>query len=190
MPFKEGNRKYWMEVGNNSCQWESYDEKKGFHTCGQKADHVHHIQPEHYLLGQGVDPEQSVGMPLCARHHMRNTGGEIFDNDSSMHPDYGEAYTHYREWKSNEEHMMSITGRRVVDYSTSPFADVGREHRIKSERGERYHTGTDDTDEYYIDKMRNMATKFNAENDRSKPQLKQHKEHDPTKKKKWWDGLF
>lgn len=187
--FRPNVARWWMRVGGGRCQWENYTEQKGFRNCNEPARHVHHVIPEGVLLDQGLDPNDGIGMPVCEEHHVRNRGGEIFDHGSSFHPDVGEAFKHYKEWKSNELHMNSISGKwKPLDYSTSPFADVAREHKKKTARGERYHTGTEHTDMYYVRKMKQMAIDHVRETGDRKPKSKEHPRTDRKKrKKKWYD---
>jgi hypothetical protein len=51
--------------------YEIYTEEDGFQDCGRPAEHVHHIIPEGWLLALGEEPEHTVGMPLCAAHHVK-----------------------------------------------------------------------------------------------------------------------
>lgn len=190
MPFREGDRRFWMEVANGECQYEYYDEKKGWQKCKNKAKQVHHIIPESWSLAHGDDPERNVGMPLCEEHHVRNTRGEIFDEQSSFHPDIGEAHKSYREWKAQAEHMKEISGKKSIDYSTSPFAEVVKDHREKAKRGERICPGDESTDRYYEEKMRNRATAYCLATGKKKPNPKHHPDYDPKKKKHWWDRFF
>lgn len=190
MSFKEGTRQFWMRVGDNKCQYEFYTEKGGFRTCGAPAKHIHHIIGESETLLKGLDPEQNTGLPLCVDHHVRNRGEDLGEPDSSFHPDMGQAYKSYREWRQNTKHMNAISGRRTIDYSTSPFADAARSHKENILHGERYINGDDETDQYYIDKMVNKAVIYQAEHPEDrKPKTKPHKDTDPTKKEKRWYSL-
>ena len=191
MPFKERSRQFWFRVNNDKCAYEEYDEKTGFRECGERARQVHHIRGEADQLAAGEDPEHSVGMPLCQRHHVRNTGEDLGDPNSSFHPDIGEAYRSYGEWKDHQQHLNSINGRRSMDYSTSPFTETANGHREKIGRGERYINGDEGTDNYYEQKMRDKATRYLAEHpEEEKPDTKPHPRADRSKKKRWFDGLF
>lgn len=190
MPYKEGSRQFWFKVNDYKCAYDKYTEKGGYKECGEPAKHIHHIHGETEQLLNGQDPEHSVGLPACEDHHVRNTGEDLGEPNSSFHPDMGHAYGHYKEWKSNEEHMNAITGKRSIDYSTSPFADASKEHAIKAQHGERYINGDDGTDAYYEQKMRNKATLYLAQHpDEKKPQTKPHPKTDRSKAKKWWNFL-
>ena len=79
--FKESTAKWWHRVGNNRCQIEIYSERDGFQNCNQPSQHIHHIEPEGTILARGEDSERAVGMPLCSRHHVRNTGDEEFSDN-------------------------------------------------------------------------------------------------------------
>ena len=187
MPFKERTRQFWINVNDGKCAYEQYTEKKGFQECGDKARHVHHAEGEREQLMRGDDPEHSIGVPLCEPHHVRNTGEDLGEPDSSFHPDMGFAYRSYKEWKANEEHMKSITGRRLTNYGTSPFAETAKEHGKIARDGQRYINGDWATDEHYKQKMTDKATKYLAEHpEEKKPNTKPHPETDPTKKEKKW----
>ena len=187
MAFKEATRNWWMKVAGGKCQYDYYDEEKGgWLECNKPADEVHHIIPEGWQLARGEDPEHSVGLPLCRNHHSRNFGSEIFEYDSSMHPDIAIAFYDYHDWKTQEEHMAEIMGRERIDYSTSPFAEVSREHRQMTENGERYWVGDEASDQHYIQKMRDKATRYIAETGDKKPKTKEHPRTDRSKKKKWY----
>lgn len=86
--------------------------------------------------------------------------------------------------------MNDISGRDHVDYSTSPFADVARDHKAKIKRGERYIAGSEEIDRYYEDKMRNKSTRYQAETGESQKPTTPHKDFDPKKKKHWSDRFF
>ena len=190
MPFKEKTRQFWIRVNSGKCAYDQYTEKTGFKQCNNPATHVHHIEGERDLLERGEDPEDSVALPLCKDHHVKNTGEVLGEPDASFHPDMGEAFTNYKEWKRQQEHMNSITGKRTIDYSTSPFADAARGHRELLRDGQRYINGDEGTDQYYIEKMRNKAVIYQAETGDVKPRTKQHPETDKSKKpKRWYDGI-
>jgi len=187
MPFKKNTRKYHMKVTNERCQWESYSEEKGFDECGKKAKHDHHIKGEGKLIHEGKeDPEFSPGLPLCENHHVRNLKGDIYDANSSFHPDVGQAYKDYRGWKQKAEHMSSITGKRI-NYKNSPFGDVGREHREKNKRGERYISGDEGSDAHYERKMKQKQWEAKRDRGISPPRRKGHPRF---KKKSWIEELL
>lgn len=179
-----------MGLAEGKCQYDFYTEERGWQECGDKATHVHHIRGEAETLLAGDNPEENVGLPLCQNHHVRNTSDSEHTREFSFHPDMGFAYQDYSEWKKNEEHMNSITGRRKLDYSTSPFADAAREHKVKAERGERYIAGTEEIDEHYRQKMLLKATRAFIETGEAKKQYKPHPKYDPSLKRHWSDGLF
>lgn len=190
-PFKESTRQFWFKTTDGKCAYEQYTEKKGFQQCNAPARHIHHIRGEAETLLRGGDPEQNVALPACQNHHVRNTNDVLGEPDASFHPDIAQAYKSYKEWKANDSHMRSINGRKTVDYSTSPFAEVGKDHKQKAQRGERYIAGDGGTDIYYENKMREKATRYLAEHpDEHKPNAKPHPKTDPSKKpKKWYDLL-
>ena len=179
-----------MRVGEGKCQFEYYSEKRGWQQCKEPARHIHHIEPEAWTLDRGGDPEQNTALPLCPRHHIRNTSDEEHTRGFAFHPDTGEAYKHYGEWKQQQQHMNAITGKRLINYSTSPFGDMSKEHHRRSKENDRYWAGTDEIDRYYEDKMRNKAVIYQAETGDKKPKTKEHSKTDRSKNKKWYDGLF
>lgn len=189
MSFRPNTREFWLEVADYKCQYEQYTEKKGFQDCNAPAKHVHHIKGEHETLVIGENPDENTGLPLCTPHHVRNIGLDLGEPDSSFHPDMGQAYLGYKEWKANAQHMNYITGKRLIDYSDSPFAEAAKEHKVKIEHGERYINGDEGTDIYYTDKMTEKATRWLAEHpEEKKPHMKPHPEYDPSKKpKRWYD---
>ena len=186
MPFKESTRQWWIRVADNKCQYEFYTEEDGWQECQNLVDHVHHIIPEGEILIRGGDPERNTGLPLCKRHHVRGSSDEEHNPDFCFHPDIGDAYGRYGEWKSQQTHLRDIGERKSIDYSTSPFAEVNEEHRKMSERGERYVAGTPEVDQYYEDKMRIKATRYVIENqDDKKPDTAPHPKTDKSRKKGW-----
>lgn len=191
MSFKELTRDWWMAVAKNKCQYEIYSEKSGFKECGARAKHVHHIEPEGTVLARGADPERGIALPLCERHHVRNLGDEAYSNDFAFHPDAGEAYKKYHEWKRQNIHMQDITGKisRKIPHP-SPFEEMVEEHHRLRDLGELYHAGDPGMDEYLTDKMRNKGVIYQAKMGDKKPQTKQHPRFDPQKKKHWYDGIF
>ena len=188
MAFRKQTREFWLKAANYKCQYEFYDAQRGWRQCNAPAKHVHHIRGEAETLEAGDDPNDNVGLALCQNHHVLNTSGEEHSYDFSFHPDIGEAYTDYQEWKRQAEHMASITGK-AIDYSTSPFAEVGKRHQEMVKDGERYIAGDENIDEYYNDKMRVKASMYATESGEVKPQAKEHLKTDKSKKKHWWDGI-
>lgn len=188
MAFKEAYRQFLMKVTGGKCAYEQYTEKDGFKECGRPARQVHHIKGEAEQLINGLDPEHSEGLPLCENHHVRNESDILGDPDASFHPDMSGAYKAYHEWKRQQEHMKEILGRSTIDYSSSPFAETARDHQEKAKKGERYISGDDGTDEYYIQKMRAETIKYMAEHPGEKrPNTSPHPR--AKKKKKWYDYL-
>jgi hypothetical protein len=181
-------RNWWMRVGGERCQYEWYDEKRGWQQCRNTAKHVHHIIPESQQLANGEDPEHSMGMPLCQSHHVRNKGEEEHSKGFGFHPDIAGAYDKYGEWKQQAQHMKSISERRSIDYGTSPFAEVQHDHHEKAERGERFWGGTPEIDDFYVDKMETMGTRYLAEHPEDpKPKTKQHVKTEIIKRKHWYN---
>jgi len=187
VPYRESTRQYWLAVANNKCQWIYYDENRGWVQCNQTATHVHHIIPEGILLDEGEDSERSVGLPLCRNHHVKNLGSVEFEERSSMHPDTAIAYQEYGDWKQRTSHLRAITG--IKSDEPSPFVTMSRRHREHRDNGDRYHTGTEATDQYYIDHMKELECRYIAETGKKRPKTKPHADYDPTKKKKWFNFL-
>lgn len=192
MPFKERTASWWHRVAKDKCQYEIYSERSGIKPCNNPSQHVHHIVPEGGVLFEGGEPEHEVGMPLCARHHVKNIGTTEYSKDFSFHPDAGEAYKEYHDWKMENAHLGEITGKRSRKIPRqSPFADMADEHRKKQAKGERYHSGTPELDDYYTQKMRDKATRYLAEHpDDPKPMTSDNPRTDRSRKKHWYDGLF
>jgi hypothetical protein len=164
-----------------------YDEYGGWQKCQHNADHVHHVIPEGWLLQHGIDPEDSIGLPLCVFHHVKNEGDEPWDFTSSFHPDIAQAYSHYKGWKERavQERYLGLP------VEPSPFQDALREHRRKEEQGERYWSGTDEMDMFYLDLMSSKAIEYlTAHPDDPKPDTKDNPYYNPDKKKHWYDGFF
>lgn len=187
MAYRETTRQMWLSVADNKCQYEYYTERRGWQTCGARATHVHHLLGERDLLEAGEDPENSPALPLCKDHHVKNTGENLGEFDSSFHPDMGQAYTDYKEWKRQQEHLKSISGKRTTDYSTSPFAEAARGHTEAIKNGERYINGDWRTDAYYIQKMRGLLMLYLAQHPEGTRNIKPHPHQDKTKTKRWWN---
>jgi hypothetical protein len=189
MPFKENTASFWHKVAENKCQYEIYDEEHGIYDCNRPSKHIHHIVPEGTDLAQGNDSEHAVGMPLCERHHVRNLGDEEYSDDFSFHPDAGQAYKDYRNWKLENQHMQAITGKHSGKIPRqSPFQDMVDEHHRKQKAGERYHNGTPELEDYYTQKMRDKATKYLAEHpEEKKPDTKPNPRYDRSRKKHWYN---
>lgn len=188
MAYRPNTREFWLKVADYECQYHYYTEKLGWVICAEIANHVHHIKGERETLLGGGDPERNVGLPLCQNHHVRFTGDTLGEHGSSFHPDMGIAYTHYRSWKQKALHMNHISGKKNIDYSTSPFADAARDHEEMIKNGERYINGDDSTDEFYIQHMRTLAVKYLAEHpEERKPNTKHHLLYDSKKKKRWFN---
>lgn len=167
MAFSPRLREWWMKVGEGKCQYEFYDEKRGWQTCGKPAKHIHHITPDGWTRDRGGDPDNNVGMSLCENHHVRNYNDEPYSDNSSFHPDMAKAYKSYHEWKMQTQHMESITGKRPP--RNSPFDEAASEHRVMSKKGERYWSSTQEMDDYYEQKMRDKATSYISRTGDKKP---------------------
>lgn len=166
MAFAPKIREWWLRVSNGECQYEFYDEKKGWQKCHKPARHIHHVIPDGWTRDRGGDPDENVGMGLCQEHHVRNFSEEEHSDGFSFHPDMARAYKDYREWKLQHQQMERIAGHRTP--RDSPFDEAVQDHREKSKKGERYWAGTPELDAYYEQKMRDMATKHIAENPEDK----------------------
>lgn len=163
--FKPKTRKWWNAVAEGDCQYESYTERRGWQQCRRPLEHVHHVVPEGRTLARGRNPEKNTAMPLCRPHHVRNTGSEEHSEGFSFHPDIGEAYRSYGDWKREKQHQESILKRPITRASMpSPFDDAAKEHGRLTRQGKRYHAGTPE--------------KEHPRTDRSK------------RKKKWYDYYF
>lgn len=185
MSFRPNVRNWWMDVAGWRCQYEWYDEKRGWQKCKNRAKEVHHIIGEAETLQRGEDPNQNTGLPLCKSHHTRNPSWDEHSENFSFHPDMGQAQQAYKEWKRQMQHFNTMTGRRRIPYEDSPFAETHREHVKKASRGERYIAGTPDIDQYYIGKMQMMASEYVARTGKKKPDSKEHPDTDRSKKYHW-----
>lgn len=187
MPFREATRDWWMRVGNNTCQYEYYNEKGGWQQCTHYAEHVHHIIPEGWLLDHGEEPEHSTGMPLCTHHHVKFDGDEEWNYYSSMHPEIAWAYSQYRDWKMRASHQKEIG----LVPEKNPFQEMVEEHRKHTQLDERYWSTSPEMDQYYIDKMTMLAWQYVTNNPEDKrPDTKDHWKHDPEKSRRWTNGFY
>lgn len=191
MPYPEKIRNFWMNVAGKKCQQEFYTEQNGWEECNQTAKHVHHIEPERWTLEvEGKDADNNVALPLCENHHVRGKKAEVHSQDFTYHPDIGEAYSSYKDWKINKQ-RLEIKLEQKIDRRAypSPFDEAVEGHKSAIAKGERYWEGTPEVEQHYIDKMRNKATKYIAETGEKKPQVNRRVERH-TKKKKWYDAFF
>lgn len=190
MAFSGKLREWWLKVAGEKCQYIEYTEKRGFHTCGERANHVHHAPAEGWLLDHGEDPNQIAGVALCENHHVRNTSGDEYDPDSSMHPDMAQAYREYRQWKENNEHLRSISGNGHRKITPSPFDEALADHRRLTRSGERYWNTTPEMDDLYQERIKLLERRYLlAHPDEKRPETKPHKNYDPSKKKDWTDQV-
>lgn len=187
MSFRPNVRRWWMEVGGWRCQFEFYDERRGWRQCKERAKEVHHIIGEAETLHRGEDPNQNVGLPLCRGHHTKYLNDEAHAPDFAFHTDIARSRDLYPEWKRQQQHFNTMSGRRRIPYEDSPFADVAGEHRQKAARGERYINGSEEIDQYYIEKMQRLASAYVARIGKRKPESSPHPETDTSRKKHWTD---
>jgi hypothetical protein len=166
MPYPERIRNYWLRVAGDKCQAEIYTEQHGFRNCGKRAEHVHHIIAEGWTYDHGGNPDENTGLPVCKHHHMNfveRTDEPIpFTRDFSFHPDMGRAFEQYKGFKERRRFLG-----KHASQDDDPFRAAVLDHRDKSRRGEHY--WVDDGDEYYIQKMEQMASRYAAENRDQKP---------------------
>lgn len=177
MPFSENIRDWWMRVGNNKCQYIYYEEKRkrdpqsysdtdiiftgGWKICGRRAEHVHHIIGQAYLIEDGKEPNFAVGLPLCKYHHILSINKNPFTNEEiivgekyfSFHPDAGIALRLYKEYM----YQLRRFGRESA--GINPFDEMEKIHIEKAKRGEIYWEG-DELREFYLERMGNMAVKY------------------------------
>lgn len=188
MGFKPSSREYWLKVAGYKCQYEYYDEKRGWVKCDRRADHVHHIAPEGWLLEQGDDPEFTYGLPLCKFHHEnyqdQTMEPEEHSRNFSFHPDMGKAFADYKAYK---ERVLALGKRHA---GPSPFQEEVTEHRKKAKQGERYWAGTPEIDSYYTQKMRDQATRYGALTGEKPSDRKGHPYTNKARKRHWWDDFF
>jgi len=192
MSFKERTAQFWHKVADFKCQYVIYNEESGFHDCNRTSRHVHHIIPEGTDLSKGNDSEHAIGLPLCEQHHVRNIGDEEYSEDFSFHPDAGYAYRHYHTYKMAVGHFREITGFKDSNVPfQSPFQDMVDEHHRKQAKGERYHAGTPELDEFYIRKMKIKLHRYLLEHPEDrKPDTTPNPRYNPRKKRHWYSNFF
>jgi hypothetical protein len=182
--FREKVRNWWNRVAGNKCQYEYYDEKRGWVECDQKSEQVHHLMPESWQLEHGLDPEHSTGLPLCQHHHANFTEQtytpEEHSKHFSFHPDMGKARKDYGQWKQQRQQTPDFK-------EPDPFAKTANGHRELSKKGKRFWAGTDDVDNFYREKMETKAVRYVAQTKDKFPQTPPHSHHEPEKKQKWYD---
>jgi hypothetical protein len=180
MPFSEKARQYDFEVAKGRCRHLVYSEKKGFQRCPRKAKQDHHITPEGWTKVHGGNPDETIGMPLCNNHHVKNHGTEEYSEDFAYHTDIASAYDNYSEWKRQHGHMEVTLGRRIPrSEMPSPFEEVVGEHKRLASEGVRYHNGTPEQDRYYEEDIRTEMCMYNAENKVTRPIPKRKVSHKP-----------
>jgi hypothetical protein len=168
MPFDERTRAWWLRVAGNDCQARFYTEEKGIQQCQNQAKELHHIIPESELIIQGLNPNETTGLPLCTQHHRGNSDSPMFSPDQSFHPDMGQALELYRQGDKDA------------------FKRASQEHIIMAQNGERVCNGDWTTDEYYAQGMQGLANRYlQSHPDDPKPEAKVHKKQ--TKPKRWFD---
>jgi len=191
--YPERIRKYWLDVSNNECQYETYTEKRGFTKCGSsKKLHVHHIVPEGKTKYEGGNPDENVAMVVCERHHVKNSGDEPHSKEFCFHPDIAQAFDSYHSWKKHQQIMDNLKDKKIKKRKLpSPFQEVAKQHRWKIVRGERYVAGSEEIDQHYLDKMRNKATRHNVVFSAEKPIVKRKRKHKPKPTNwEWSKGLY
>lgn len=193
--FRDNIRSWWNRVAGGKCQYEYYDEERGWVGCDQKSEQVHHILPEGWQLDHGLDPEHSTGLPLCRHHHMNfeeNTyTPEEHSKDFSFHPDMGKARKDYHIWKELKQRLLglAITGASTPVIPPDPFTKAVRGHRELTNKGERFWAGTEEIDNFYRDKMETLAAMYVAQTNDKRPGTAPHPHYDPKKKSHWYDEV-
>jgi len=82
-----------------------------FELCNEPTEHIHHIIPEKWQqLHTHTEPEESVALGMCKKHHVGIGRGKFGSNDFSMHPDYGYALEH---WTDRPELMKKVHDTHV-----------------------------------------------------------------------------
>lgn len=180
MPFPDRVRNYHTRVQSGRCQQEVYNEKRGWHICGE-TEHLEddHIEPEAWMLANGRDPNnESHGLIRCRKHH-RGKGrvntieperyAHFGEEDYSRHPDMYTALEQYR------------SGNREA------FAETSKRHHRLAERGIRYWNADESVDEHEIERVEDMEWRHFMETGEQRPKVKEKREK---KVKKWYEGLF
>lgn len=153
MPFHEAVRNWWMRATGNGnpneaqCQWRWFDNQGTMHQCDNQGEQVHHPIAEAYLLYYlKQNPNDIEGLVVCLFHHIKGKLG-IFEENGSFHPDMGVARANY--------HLYKAQGR-------NSFEEAGLVHFQKAVRGERFWTGNETTDQYYIEVARQIGMDYAA----------------------------
>ena len=190
MAFPERIRNWWVKVAP-TCQYEFYTEKGGFQECGRPVKHVHHINPERdTLLNEGHEADDNVALPTCKIHHVGDDGEEHSRN-FSFHPDIGEAYSKYRDWKTNKDRLeVKLEKKLTKEAYPSPFDEATKQHEEMAKEGERYWAGTPEIDKYYEDKMRVKAVVYQAKHPEDKKPHTKRKSIRYKKKGHWVDQVY
>jgi len=187
MSYLEKSRQFFLAVTDGKCAMPVYTEEEGFHDCNKPAKAVHHILPEGWQLDHGLEPNNSIGIPLCKQHHV-GRGGEEWSEDFSMHPDIGQAFKEYRDWKVQVAEAEHVLGSDVRDLIPSPFTVAIQGHRELSAQGERYWAGTPEMDQVLLENMEVKIMQYLANNqEEHKPVVREHEHYEPSKKHNWCD---
>jgi len=187
VPFPEAARAFWLAVTGNKCAMPVYTEETGFQECGSPAKAVHHLLPEGWQLDNGMEPNNSVGIPLCKDHHV-GRGGEEWSPEFSMHPDIGHAFKEYRDWQIQVNRASMQLGTDVKHLIPSPFETAIQGHRELTAQGERYWATTPEMDQVLLENMEVAALRYLVEHpEEEKPHVKEHPHYQP--KKNWWEEI-
>lgn len=82
-----------------------------FELCNAPTEHIHHIIPEKWQqLHMHTEPDASVALGMCKKHHVGIGRGKFGSLDFSMHPDYGYALEH---WQERPELMKKVHDTHV-----------------------------------------------------------------------------
>lgn len=150
MPFRTRERNEWIEIANGQCQADFWVGEVLKH-CALPAEHVHHIIPESECKARGLDPNATVGLPLCAAHHVGKSyevSDVQWEPHSVMHPDMNEALREYRAGDKEAFKKAASGHHRVVETGIDEYVP-------------RFTAGDWESDEYYTLKMLELKLKFN-----------------------------
>jgi len=82
-----------------------------FELCNAPTEHIHHIIPEKWQqLHTHTEPDDSIALGMCKKHHVGIGRGKFGSSDFSMHPDYGYALD---RWHEQPELMKKVHDTHV-----------------------------------------------------------------------------
>jgi len=104
MPFPKELAQWVKRSQDNQCIAVHYSEEQGFIRCPNPVEHVHHIEPESWVLHGNedfFDPNQSTAAGLCK------------DDHKAKHPDLKETYEAFRHGAKDAFKTMAHNHSRL-----------------------------------------------------------------------------